>query len=216
MREKCWLYKFDLREMKNKKILSSSPLAEEAGNKCIYIHMYIYTHTRIYICIYSHTHIYIFVQTYVHIYIYISNILPNTQLGVQIDCGSSVIVKHSFVRKLQNIWAFVNVWQLISDLDLEIWRQICEVLSNEISGHTNLNSNSCISLNFHTHKCFTISELPRSISLVLHGSQLCPLLSFSHSSHHLWDSGVANRPHPIFTNSTNSFPHPATPRVILF
>ena len=51
------------------------------------------------------------------------------------------------------------MWPLISDVDLEIWRQIFWVISNEISGHTY--SNSYILLNFHTNECFTSTELPR-------------------------------------------------------
>ena len=41
-----------------------------------------------------------------------------------IDRGSSVIMNRSFARKLSNIYEFEHMWPLISDLDLEIWRQI--------------------------------------------------------------------------------------------
>jgi len=53
------------------------------------------------------------------------------------------------------------MWPLISDLDLEIWRQFFWVLPNEISGHIFWDSN--ILLIFHTNECFTTTQLPRSV-----------------------------------------------------
>jgi len=53
------------------------------------------------------------------------------------------------------------MWPLVSERDLDIWRQLFQVLSNKISCH--IYSNSYILFNFYTNECFTIAELPRSM-----------------------------------------------------